>query len=122
MLDVADSYRECRKVIESAVNDLMLTETILPEIDKWAYIAIIRDEDHPDYSEISTKSSKGKVLEFRLKVSHEKFLKASNSDRIAMVLDSLDRSIDLMPALNISDDNREKIRDILCKVRAGLVA
>lgn len=121
MLDVADSYRECRKVIELAVNDLILTEAILPEIDKWAYIAIIRDEDHPDYSEISKKSSKGKVLEFRLKISHEKFLKASYSDRIAMVLDSLDRSIDLMSGLNISDDNRMRIRGILCKVRAGLV-
>jgi hypothetical protein len=83
------------------------------KIEQWAFIAIILEEDNPDYDEVVKKSSRGKVLEFRLKISHAEFLAASPAERISLIFKSLLRSVNLMGQLGVSIDIQKALREVL---------
>jgi hypothetical protein len=119
--DVADAYRETRKAIESEVNHLLEGIPVDDAADEWAFIAIIRTEDHPDYGEIVKRSSRGRVLEFRLKISHAEFLAATQTNRIRQVLQELSRSVKLMSQLKVSGNAQATIQAVLASAEKRLL-
>jgi hypothetical protein len=112
--DVGDSYRATMKVIDAELNHL-LDGVSLGDAEQWAFIAIIREEDSPRYEEVVKKSSRGKVLEFRLKVPHTAFLSAAPSRRIRLIWDALSRSVALMTNLGVRPEIQRSLHEILAK-------
>lgn len=119
-LDVSDSYREARNAVEARINEKLSRITIEPSFDKWAFIGIIRKEDHPDYVEISKKDVRKRVLEFRLKINHDEFKNADPGKEQMMIMDALDRSLDLMTELSVPTSDRDALRSILTDVRSRI--
>lgn len=61
MADVTDAFRAGRKTIEAKINELLSKEILLTKIEKWAFIAIIRDTDNSTYDEVIKSSGRGKI-------------------------------------------------------------
>jgi len=115
--DVVQGFREVRKEVEIAVNKLLEPLTLNEKAEKWAVIAVIRDTESEDYNEVVKRSSAGKVLEFRLKISHDEFLVASRNQRICLVFQMLARSADLMQQLKVSDDTIAELKNVLLRAK-----
>jgi hypothetical protein len=111
--DIADAYRQARKTVETEVNRLLAEVSLAEKAKEWAFIAIIREEDSPDYGEVVKKSAKGKEFEFRLKIPHAEFLPASPTERIGLIFKTLARSVDLMGQLGVSTDTQNALRAVL---------
>lgn len=122
MLDVADAYRVCRKEIEAKFNSLISEDDLLPQVDKWAFIAILRDDENSIYQEVVKRSGNGKVLEFRLKISYVDFRDGNASQRMGLIFDALLRSIDLMAELCVLLEDREKLKGLLLKTKRELTS
>jgi len=111
--DVESAYRHSANTIEAEVNRLLDGVTFEDKPAEWAFIAIIRREDHPDHDEVVKKSSRGKSLEFRLKVPHADFSSASQDQQIGLIFGALARSVNLMAKLGISANTRTILQGIL---------
>jgi hypothetical protein len=121
--DVADSYRVARKSIESTVNQQLTAVGLqVPKFNKWAFLAIIRREDHPDYDEVARVDTKRGVLEFRFKIPHDVFKGESIIGRQVMLIASLRRSIDEMEKFGVSEHNRSDLREVLADVELRVQA
>ena len=99
--DVYEVYRGARADVESEVNRLLEAYSGPDRIEKWAYIAIIRAEDHPDYSEFTKLHKRRGVVEFRLKVAHREFKTAPANRARGMLLESLIRSREMFGDLGV---------------------
>jgi hypothetical protein len=119
--DVGDSFRRAGNAIEGEVNQFIEGISLGEKVKEWAYIAIIRKEDHPDYDEVIKKSSRGKALEFRLKISHVAFASASPNDQIRLMLQSLSRSVTLMAGLGVATETRSALQSALLRAEQDLV-
>jgi hypothetical protein len=111
--DIADAYRQARKKVESEVNRLLAEVSIAEKAKEWAFIAIIRKDDSPDYGEVVKKSSQGKEFEFRLKIPHAQFLAANPGQRVGLIFKALSRSVDLMGQLGVSTGTQKALREVL---------
>jgi len=116
--DVDSAYMKARNVIQPAVNRLLAAVSIPGKVDEWDFIAIIREEDSPDFDEIVKKSAQGKELEFRLKIPHAEFLAASPADRIGLIFKALSLSVDLMAQLGVSTDTQKALREVLFRAES----
>jgi hypothetical protein len=92
------------------------------KVEQWAFIAIIRDEDSPDYGEIVKKSSRGKVLEFRLMIPHAEFLASRPRQKISLIFKALSRSVLMMENLGVSTETRRTLQAILSQAETALVS
>ena len=111
--DVADSYREAMKAVDVELNRLLEGVSLEGKVEQWAFIAIIRNEDSPNYAEIATKTSSGKVLEFRLMIPHAEFLVSSPRQKISLIFKALSRSVLMMEGLGVPTDTRRTLQAIL---------
>jgi Immunity protein 44 len=111
--DVGDAFAKTMKAIASELNHLLAEVSLGGKVEQWAFIAIIREEDSPIYNEVVKRSSRGKVLEFRLKIPHAAFLAASPAEKIGLILKALARSVDLMGQLGVSTDTQNALRAVL---------
>jgi len=111
--DVDSAYMKARNAIQYEVNRFLAAVSIPGKIDEWDFIAIIREEDSPDYTEVAKKSAQGKELEFRLKIRHAEFLAASPEERIGLIFKALSRSVDLMGQLGVSVETQNALRTVL---------
>lgn len=120
MADVSDAYRLCRKEIEAQVNKLLSLENFTSSIQEWAFVAILREEDSPDYDEIAKKTSRGKELEFRLKIPYLEFRDGSNVEKINLIINALERSVAMMGNLGVPSDDRKRISEVLRVARDNI--
>src|SRR5690348_9459827 len=111
--DVGDAHRSARQAVEQAVNERLKDCSLSVDFDEWAFISIILPHDHPDNPELKKKHAKRKVLEFRLKISHQDFLNADQIGRIGLLIDALKRSVDLMTEFRVSPQDRAKLTTVL---------
>ncbi|MGG8094669.1 Imm44 family immunity protein [Klebsiella aerogenes] len=118
-IDVAEQYREVRYFLEPEINKYLEEIVFDNNYDKWAYVAMIRDNKNWAV-EIAKKHVKRKVLEFRLKIDHGDFLNGNFYQRVALFIDALQRSIEKMEKLGVSENDRDKLSVILESVRAPL--
>lgn len=107
--DIADEYRSARKDIESAANAVLGSSDYGDGINKWVLIAIIRDEDHPDFDEVRKYQKKDRRFESRLKISHADFKTADAMVRRKLIVDALLRSVGEMRRLNIRNIDHAKL-------------
>jgi len=107
--DVGDAHRLARKAVEHAVNERLKNCSLSVDFDEWAFISIIRQQDHPDYPEFKKKHAKRKVLEFRLKIPHQDFLNASEIGRVELLVSALKRSVNLMAEFRVSSEDQTKL-------------
>ena len=119
--DVGDSFRRASNAIEGAVNQLLPGISLPEKVEEWAFIAIIREEDHPDYDEVIKKSSRGKTLEFRLKIPHAVFISASANEQIRLMLQALSRSVTLMEGLGVPTETRNALQAVLFRAETALI-
>jgi Immunity protein 44 len=120
--DVADTYTEAMKAVDAELNRLLDGVLFGGKVDEWAFIAIIREGNSPDYREIARKSSRGKSLEFRLKMSHADFLAAHARQRISLIFKALSRSVLMMENLEVSTDTRRTLQAVLFQAENALVS
>jgi hypothetical protein len=119
--DVADSFRDARIAVEKKVNPLIEGISLGAKATEWAFIAIIRKEDHPYYDEVVKKSSRGKALEFRLKISHDQFASANPREQIRLMLRALSRSVTMMGKLDVPAETQSALKAVLSQAEADLV-
>jgi hypothetical protein len=120
--DVADTYTEAMKAVDVELNRLLDGVSLGWKVEQWAFIAIIRDEDSPDYGEIVKKSSRGKVLEFRLMIPHAEFLASRPRQKISLIFKALSRSVLMMENLGVSTETRRTLQAILSQAETALVS
>lgn len=111
--DVAEGYREARLVVQSKVNERLQGITLNTNLDQWAFIGIIRPDDHPDYQEVKKFDKRHRTIEFRLKIDHAQFLSGSHAERVVLIIQALMRSVDLMNSLGIDSDDIDKLKSLL---------
>ncbi len=118
--DIAEPYRETRQTIEAEINRLLEGFTLPEAFEEWVFIAIIRQSDHPDYPELA-KKSRGAVLEFRLQISHDAFLRGTKSQRISLILAGLTRSVAFMETLGVSSRTQSLLNGVIKSAEIGLL-
>lgn len=111
--DIAEGYRQARLVVQSKVNERLQRITLNTNLDQWAFIGIIRPDDHPDYQEVKKFDKRHRTIEFRLKIDHAQFLSGSHAERVVLIIQALRRSVDLMNALGVDSDDIDKLKSIL---------
>lgn len=89
--DVGDAFAKTMKAIAAELNRLLADFSFGGKVEQWAFIPIIREEDSPAYDEVIKKSSRGKTLEFRLKIPHAEFFAGSQNQRISLILHAFAR-------------------------------
>jgi Immunity protein 44 len=119
--DVADSFRDARVAVEKKVNPLIEGTSLGAKTTEWAFIAIIRKEEHPYYNEVVKRSSRGKALEFRLKISHGEFASANPREQIHLLLRALGRSVTMMGKLDVPAETQSALKAVLSQAAADLV-
>jgi hypothetical protein len=120
--DVADTYTEAMRAVDVELNRLLDGVSLGGKVEQWAFIAIIRDDDSPDYGEIVKKSSRGKVLEFRLIIPHAEFLVSRPRQKISLIFKALSRSVLMMENLGVSTETRRTLQAILSQAETALVS
>jgi Immunity protein 44 len=120
--DVGDAYSRTMNVIEAELNRLLADVSFGGKAEKWAFVAIILNAESSIYDEVVKKSSRGKVLEFRLKIPHAEFLAASSNQRIGLVFKALSRSVNLMEQLGVSPDTQNALRAVLSHAEKEIVS
>jgi hypothetical protein len=111
--DVGDTFAQTMRKIAAELNRLLAGVSFGGKVEQWAFIPIILEEDNPDYDEVVKKSSRGKVLEFRLKIRHAEFLAANPAEKISLIFKALSRSVDLMGHLGVSTNTQNALREVL---------
>jgi hypothetical protein len=96
--DVSSQYTAALNEMESALNAVIETSDYGP-LTRWSFIAIVREEDHPDYGEVKRYHKKTRVFEFRLKIDHATFKAADDLGKRKLIMAALLRSINEMPKL-----------------------
>jgi len=120
--DIGNDARVARNVIEPVVNKFLESQIFFEKFEKWAFMSIILSEKFlPGFPEVAKISSKGKVLEFRVKISHGEFKMAAPLVQIEMTLDAMERSIDMMKNLKVSSESQRQLRVVLSQARKSLI-
>lgn len=66
------------------------------------------------------KGVKDKVLEFRLLLDHEAFLRSDDLGRQNLIIDVLWRSVEEMEKLGVPARDRAKLKEVLTEARLAL--
>lgn len=103
--EVADSFRLARETVEKAINEVIANKSYDVELNAWDCIAILRDDDA--FKEIVKYSPKKKEVDFRLKISFEKFRAASGIQRETLIFEMLVRSLELMKEKGVKGQGLE---------------
>ena len=103
MIELAESFRIVRGKLEKAINHDL--ENFMSEsgFTKWAVIAIIRPDNHPDYQEVVKINRKSKVIECRLKVDYRKYLEGDERERTILLAEMLLKSLSEMKQIPIAE-------------------
>ena len=101
--DIAAGHRNARKEVEGAFNAFFAERDFGAGLIELAFITIIRNLDSADYGEIRQYSRRRRTAEFRLKISHEVFLKADDRGQVRLLAASVLRAVSLLRELKIKD-------------------
>jgi len=118
-LDIAEEHRSARKDIEAAVNDVLGSSDYGEGLDKWYLIAIILEENLPDFDEVNKYRKKERSFESRLKISHAEFKAADAVGQRKLIVGTLLRSIAEMRRLAIRGIDYAKLESDLRELAAA---
>ena len=111
-----------RNKIKPVVDEALAELSLEFDLERWSYISIIMPKDFvSDYPEVARLHKKTKVLEFRLHIPFDDFLSASEYDQISMMLNAIERSIDMMGKFKVSEKDRKTLRQAVNETRNKLL-
>jgi hypothetical protein len=117
--DVAEKHQAAWKTVQEAINRRLKGHKFTSPWKSWDFISVIMS-DRGFYEEVAKKSKKDKSLEFRLKIDHAKFLKASQKQANKMLLEALARSVEKMAKMEVTDEDVEFLKATLAEVAAEI--
>lgn len=74
-----------------------------------------------DYSERARRSAKSRVLEFRLKLDHELFVKSPVVKQVSQYFSQLRRSVEMMAKWDMSPNDRSTLLNVLNDAERALI-
>jgi len=111
-----------RNKIKPVLDEALAELSLEFDLERWSHISIIMPKDfESDYPEVARLHKKNKVLEFRLHIPFDDFLSASEYDQISMMLNAIERSIDMMGKFKVSEKDRETLRQAVNETRNKLL-
>ncbi|WP_047296662.1 Imm44 family immunity protein [Pseudomonas lundensis] len=111
-----------RNKIKPVLDEALAELSLEFDLERWSYISIIMPKDFvSDYPEVARLHKKTKVLEFRLHIPFDDFLSASEYDQISMMLNAIERSIDMMGKFKVSEKDRKTLRQAVNETRNKLL-
>ncbi len=116
MADVAEPYRVARNAVEACINEQLKHLTLATPFEKWAFIGILRPDDHPHYPEVCKKHARRKVLEFRLKIDHSEFARSDFQRQKELIIEGLKRSVQKMPDFGVDEQDCSQLMKMLCEL------
>jgi hypothetical protein len=118
--DVADQYREARKLVEGRLNERFKQSDYGKGLREWTFIAMLYPGEGPNYQEVRRYDRRGKSCEFRLKINHTKFRTADRDERAGLLCEALLECLSHLEAMKIEEVKTEQIRaDCLDVARAN---
>lgn len=118
--DVGDAYSSIMTRVAAEINRLLKGLVFEEKAEEWAFIGILLGQTHVDFGEVVKRSSRGKSLEFRLKIPHSEFLSGDANERTRLIFDALSRSITLMEKLRVSHATQETLHRVLVEAQKNL--
>ena len=92
------------------------------ELKSWSFISIILSEKFAGWSpELVRFNKKDKEFDYRLRIGYEQFKHADECGQIAMVLDAIERSIEIMTKYKVTKNDQQTLRKVVSKVRKKLL-
>ena len=119
MASVAEPYRVAEIAIKACVNEKLRSLTLKTPFEQWAFIGILRPDDHPDYPEVCKKHIRRKTLEFRLKIDYFEFAKSDPQRQKDLIVEGLKRSVQKMAEFDVEKEDREQLMKMLCDLRCS---
>ena len=120
--DVGQYERSARKKIEPLLIDFLSGVVLDSELKTWSFISIILSDKFAGWSpELIKFNKKDKEFDCRLCIEYERFKCANESGQIAMILDAIERSIEMMAKYKITKHDQETLRGVVSKVREKLL-
>lgn len=107
--DVGDAFRVTRNAVQEVVNELLSENQYGDDLDEWAYVAMINTLPESAYGEVAKYRSKKREVEFRLRIPHDEFRDSPPGKRCALFLESLVRSVGMMPEAGVRGIDVEKL-------------
>jgi Immunity protein 44 len=83
--DVADDYRRIRKQMEARINQMLQSRDYGRGVKAWDVIAIILEQDDPDFAEVALYEQNTCETEFRVRLSYPAFKAGSESEKAALI-------------------------------------
>ncbi len=115
--DIADSFREARRVVETSINGAIVGNDYSLPFSDWDCIAIVRNDDV--FGEITEYSPETEEMDFRLKLDYKTFKLSSKENREKMIYDMLARSLSILIGMNVSGAGFERLlSDVVAVGRA----
>ena len=107
-----------RKSVEQALDiERRQLLSIFDSIDEDVYVSDPDSYELLYINEVVKKHKKDNSLEFRLKIDHGKFLKASQKKANLILLEALERSVDKMSTMDVVDEDISFLHSVLSEVK-----
>lgn len=108
--EVYEFFRPVRALLQEKFNFLFENEEYGAGLPKFHFIAIIRSSAAiVDYPEVYKYLSKTKKCDYRVAVSFDDFLNASNKERCTLICDAIGKAIQHLMLQNIDSVDANKI-------------
>ena len=107
--DVAQGYLETRRRIEQEVNTCLRERNYGTGLAEWTFLAIIRRAKDPHYPEVIRHKKKARSCEFRLKVSHEAFIRGDEAERDRLLFAAIQRAAEIISSWAIAEFDGHKL-------------
>jgi hypothetical protein len=108
--DVADQYREARKLVEGKLNERFRQTDYGNGLREWTFIAMIFGADGPNYKEVKRYDRRSKSCEFRLRINHAKFRGGDVEERAGLLCEALLECLNKLEEMRIDELKTEQIR------------
>ena len=117
--DVDAKHRAARQFLLPKINEELKDRKFEGPWVKWSFFSIIMRRSDA-YKEVRKRHEKTGTLEFRLRVDHALFRKATQEQANAMLLDVLFRSVEQMPAMGVPQADVAALSSALANVKSSL--
>jgi len=117
--DVYDKHVAARRLLQERVNSRLKDADLRGAWVKWAFVSIIMRKADA-YKEVARKDTKGQVIEFRLRIDHAQFKRATQPAANRMLLEALARCLDKMEGLGVLAEDVKVLRSVIDQVGGEL--
>jgi len=115
---VSHALSRAQLKIERTIN-AQLTGGYGTAIEEWALISILRPKIPDGWGEVYRYHRERRVIEFRLILDYKTFKSSGPEEHTRMLLQSILRSFDLFPQLNVADFHVGRLRGEILDVAAS---